>query len=72
VFYNALFAVMPFFDGPRAVAAQHYGPYDQRLEPDFDPEAAALAFALHLYHSFGYDRKHIPYFFGDKFTPGVY
>lgn len=63
---------MPFFDGPQAFAAQHYGPYDQRLEPDFDPEAAALVFALHLYRSFGYDRKHIPYFAGDKFTPGSY
>jgi hypothetical protein len=63
---------MPSFDGPRAFSEPDYGPFEQQLEADFDPDAAALKFALHLYRSFGYDRNHIPYFPGDKFTPGIY
>jgi hypothetical protein len=30
---------------------QHYGPYERQLAVDFDPEATALAFALHFYRS---------------------
>jgi hypothetical protein len=63
---------MPFFDGPRAFSEPDYGPFEQQLEPEFDPDADALKFALHLYRSFGYDRNHIPYFPGEKFTPGIY
>ena len=58
--------------GPFTFSEQHYGPYEQHLAVDFDPEAAALAFALHLYQAFGYDRTHIPCFPNDKFTPGMY
>jgi hypothetical protein len=61
-----------FLDGPRIFSEHNYGPFEQQLEPDFDPDAAALNFALDLYRSFGHDRKHIPNFPGDKFAPGIY
>jgi len=63
---------MPFFDGPFRFQGKHYGPYRQQLDPGFNLDAAALAFALHLYRKFGFDRKHVPFFPNDKFQIAGY
>ena len=58
----------PPLEGPKKFSEPHYGPYEQRLENEFDIDAAGLKFALDLYRCFGYERVHIPYFQNDKFN----